>query len=241
MPFRITYATPAGAPVRRRSHPIAWTFAALVVAYFLYAVYDAHRSQTNPHPTLKDPNGEWIGQITMDGRYYQPSYQGDTLGQHRFAVVSFTLATTDSFLDHHTGSGSLRIGGENITRPIQLYNWEIDPDGTVRLGISGSPDVFHSDFACEADGNTLTCKSSDDLKSRLTLRPGSTAEADALFAQALHSEATEPPLPSLPHVETMQEFENRMHRDEEETDRELGRDTSSRKSAPRAKHGNRTP
>ncbi len=212
-------------------HPFLLIGLGLLLWWLGSAVY--HRFVPGPIAAVSpaNPNGEWVGELTMDGRYWDPSRDGDTPGPHRHAVLQFRLEDADSLMGTHHGPGTMTILGEGITRPFRAINWEVKPDGSVKFGIDATPDIVFSAFSCDVDGNTLTCKTGDPLKHRLLLHPGTDADAQALLRRVAQEAASEPPLPPLATAPTMSEFEEQFHRQEEADMR--GRDAEDRKATSR--------
>jgi hypothetical protein len=214
-------------------HPFVVIILALLVFGIGDVIYRLSRPASASLPTPANPDGNWIGELTMDGRYWHPATDGDTPGPHRHAVISFNLHTSDSFLDHHAGDGSLRIVGENITRPITAFGWQLDPDGTMQLEFNSTPLIFQNPFHCDVAGSNLTCKNGGPLKPRLTLHPGSAADANALLQQVAQRAAIETPLTPFPptHQEVICS-----DTDEEVTETVLDSDPTANPSATSSKH-----
>ncbi|MBB5063245.1 hypothetical protein [Granulicella mallensis] len=211
-------------PPRRVFHWLRHPFLLIVLGLLLYWGCSFLYHLVVPRPIAAvspaNPNGEWIGELTMDGRRWEPSLQGDTPGPHRHAILRFRLEDADSFMDTHHGPGTMIILGEGITRTFRAINWESHPDGSIRFGIDATPDVVLSEFSCEADGNILTCKTGDPLEHRLTLRPGTDADANALLHRVEQQAANEPSLPPLATAPSVSDFERELHRQEQEDDQE---------------------
>ena len=188
---------PPPPPIRWLRHPFVLIFLALILYGIGHFIYRLMLPASATVPTVAKPNGDWTGEITMDGRNWNPTQNGDTPGPHRHAVFHFSLETTDNFLDHHAGDGTLEIVGENIKRPIRAYDWELSPDGSLRFGFLSTPTLFSDDFRCQVDGTNITCKSDDQLKPHLTLHPGSPAQAATLLQQITERAANETPLPAV--------------------------------------------
>ncbi len=179
-------------------HPVLLVVLGLAcvgVGHFLYRLIRPVRDAV---PTVAKPNGDWIGEITMDGRDWRPTINGDTPGPHRHAVFHFTLATTDSFLDHHAGNGSMRIVRESITRSFRAYGWQLNPDGSFEFGISSTPTLFADTFQCEVDGSNIACKPNGPMGAILSMHPGSPEDANRLLQQITSRAAAEAPLTPLP-------------------------------------------
>ena len=210
---------PPPRPMRWLRHPFLLIFLALLLYWTGSFVYRLIVPAPIAAQSPANPNGEWVGELTMDGRYWQPTLQGDTPGPHRHAVLHFRLEDAD--MDDHHGPGSMTILGEGITRPFRAINWESRPDGSIQFSVEADPDVVRSEFTCEPDGKVLTCKTDDALKHRLTLRPGTDADADALLHRVEQQAANEPPLPPREHQQSMAEFERDLHRQEQEDEEEI--------------------
>jgi hypothetical protein len=187
-------------PPRPRFQLFRHPFVVILLALLVFGAGDVIYRLTRPPslPTPANPDGDWVGEITMDGRYWFPATDGDTPGPHRHAVIHFNLHTSDSFLDHHAGDGSMRIVGENITRPITAFGWQLNPDGTMQLEFNSTPLIFQNPFHCDVAGSNLTCKNNEGLHPRLTLHPGTAADANALLQQVAQRAATETPLTPFP-------------------------------------------